>query len=109
MMHHAALGQQLAALESLLDRGLNPNERTTKGLTPVHLAVHAGSTECVQLLAKRGADVTATDSVSEARGRVREGLRWFRDTKTRACGLCDGMVLAASLARSLGGPRSRWR
>ncbi|KAA0168659.1 hypothetical protein FNF28_02399 [Cafeteria roenbergensis] len=60
-IHHAALGKQLAALECLLDRGLDPNDKTSKGLSPVHLAVHAGSLECIQLLAKRGATVATPD------------------------------------------------
>lgn len=68
VLHHAALGGHVEGLECLLDRGLNINDRTNKGLTPVHLAVHAGSLPCLQLLAKRGADVKCTDRVSVAAG-----------------------------------------
>jgi ankyrin repeat protein len=60
-MHHAALGTHVDILEALLKRGLDPNDRTFKGLTPLHLAVHSSSTECLRFLAANGADVSLTD------------------------------------------------
>jgi hypothetical protein len=56
-LHNAAAGGNAPMVQELLVQDSNVNGTTEHGLSPLHLAVYAGSLECVQLLIKKGADV----------------------------------------------------
>ncbi len=61
-LHMAAADGRTKDVESLLERGLDPNAHEGQGATPLHLACHERSNDAtVEALLSRGADVRAVD------------------------------------------------
>lgn len=60
-LHSAVAGQRLAVTERLLRAGANPNA-SALGVTPLHLAAHAGHGPLVELLLAFGADTKLRDA-----------------------------------------------
>ncbi|KAG8466653.1 hypothetical protein KFE25_008032 [Diacronema lutheri] len=68
-LHWAAARNHYHAAEWLLDQGLAADVRNKMGATPLHSAVANGCAVIIELLARRGADMTARDGAGEdARG-----------------------------------------
>ena len=61
-IHDAALDGDFDEVQRQLDAGVDVNEESSKGLTPLHYAASAGHNDIVELLIERGANVNATDS-----------------------------------------------
>ncbi|KAK8465492.1 hypothetical protein PHAVU_009G095700 [Phaseolus vulgaris] len=57
----AAIRNDDRLLESLLKKGLDPNEGDKKGKTALHIAASKGSEQCVSLLLEYGADPNSKD------------------------------------------------
>ncbi|KAK7352736.1 hypothetical protein VNO80_18164 [Phaseolus coccineus] len=57
----AAIRNDYILLESLLKKGLDPNEGDKKGKTALHIAASKGSEQCVSLLLEYGADPNSKD------------------------------------------------
>jgi ankyrin repeat protein len=57
---HEAMGRP-ALVKALLNRGANPNARTTSGDTPLHWAVRDRDLPCIKLLIGAGADLNLRD------------------------------------------------
>ena len=60
-LHEAAEKGLLSKVQSLLERGSDPNARDGSGRTPLHLAAGNGHQMTAQILLNNGADVNATD------------------------------------------------
>jgi ankyrin repeat protein len=58
----AAAGGDLAALETGLNNGANPDVRDAYGRTPLHVAAYTGQHEVMRLLVAAGADPNALES-----------------------------------------------
>ena len=61
-LEHAVHKHQPAAITALLDVGADPNRADPRGSTPLMMAAGYGSTDIVQLLLRRGADLRLRDS-----------------------------------------------
>ena len=48
-------------MQLLLLHGLNPDIRTRRGITPLHLAISKGYIGCVHALIENGADISVQD------------------------------------------------
>lgn len=59
---NAAKGGNAAAVQRVLERGADVNERTSQGKTPLMLAASEGHAEVVRLLIQQGAEVDVADS-----------------------------------------------
>jgi hypothetical protein len=57
-LNFAALNNDVAMIELLLDLGADINQANLSGYTPLHHAVEAQSAEAIALLVSRGADIT---------------------------------------------------
>ena len=63
-LHFAAELGRAAIVQQLLQKGANPDARTTNGFTALMKAVgHEGCEEVVKLLLENGADPNAKDAV----------------------------------------------
>lgn len=62
-LHYAATNLEI--LGDLLKAGADPKVADTTGITPLHVAAHAGNPECVRLLVEAGADPNLEGSMSE--------------------------------------------
>ena len=60
-LHSAVAGRRIAAARLLLEAGAAVNAQA-QGLTPLHLAAHAGHGPLVELLLAFGADTRVRDS-----------------------------------------------
>jgi ankyrin repeat protein len=58
----AAKNGDLIKVQTLLEKGANPNAEDDAGLTPLHYAADLGYVEIVKLLLERGADPKAKDN-----------------------------------------------
>jgi len=61
-IHDAIMNGNIDEVQLQLDAGVDVNEESSKGLTPLHYAASAGHNDIVELLIERGANVNATDS-----------------------------------------------
>jgi ankyrin repeat protein len=61
-LHYAALSDDVAAAESLLTAGADPNAADKAGWTPLHFAAQQEATAVARLLLSRGAEVDRQDS-----------------------------------------------
>ena len=61
-IHDAALDGDFDEVQRQLDAGVDVNEESSTGLTPLHYAASSGHNDIVELLIERGANVNATDS-----------------------------------------------
>lgn len=61
-IHDAVKNGNIDEVQWQLDAGVDVNEESSNGLTPLHYAASAGHNDIVELLIKRGANVNATDS-----------------------------------------------
>ena len=61
-IHDAALDGDFDKVQRQLDAGVDVNEESSTGLTPLHYAANSGHNDIVELLIERGANVNATDS-----------------------------------------------
>ena len=61
-IHDAIMTGNIDEVQWQLDAGVDVNEESSKGLTPLHYAASAGHNDIVELLIERGANVNATDS-----------------------------------------------
>ena len=61
-IHDAVMNGNIDEVQWQLDAGIDVNEESSKGLTPLHYAASAGHNDIVELLIERGANVNATDS-----------------------------------------------
>jgi ankyrin repeat protein len=61
-IHDAVKNGNIDEVQWQLDAGVDVNEESSKGLTPLHYAASAGHNDIVELLIERGANVNATDS-----------------------------------------------
>jgi len=61
-IHDAVMNGNIDEVQWQLDAGVDVNEESSKGLTPLHYAASAGHNDIVELLIERGANVNATDS-----------------------------------------------
>ncbi|HWV98785.1 MAG TPA: ankyrin repeat domain-containing protein [Candidatus Acidoferrum sp.] len=66
MMHVPAERGDVAALETMLTCGFDPNAKDNESVTPLHRAAMAGRTEAVRLLLAHGASVKALDGMFAA-------------------------------------------
>jgi len=66
MMHVPAERGDVAALETMLTCGFDPNAKDNEGVTPLHRASMAGRTEAVRMLLAHGASVNALDGMFSA-------------------------------------------
>lgn len=57
-LHLAVHGGSVPIVQTLLERGLDPNITGPKAQTPLHLAAKCNRPECVDLLLRAGAQVT---------------------------------------------------
>jgi len=62
-LHDAARAGDRHAIESLLESGVAPDERSGGGETALMLAAAKGAADVVEMLIARGADVNATTTV----------------------------------------------
>lgn len=65
-LHYAAVGGDVAAIVSLLDKGLDPNSADANGWTPLHFAAQSPSLAAVEVLLAAGASTDAQDSHGNA-------------------------------------------
>ena len=61
-IHDAALDGDFDEVQRQLDAGVDVNEESSTGLTPLHYAASSGHNDIVELLIERGANVNATYS-----------------------------------------------
>ena len=61
-IHDAVMNGNIDEVQWQLDAGVDVNEESSNGLTPLHYAASAGHNDIVELLIERGANVNATDS-----------------------------------------------
>ena len=61
-IHDAVKNGNIDEVQWQLDAGVDVNEESSNGLTPLHYAASAGHNDIVELLIERGANVNATDS-----------------------------------------------
>ena len=61
-IHDAVMNGDIDEVQWQLDAGVDVNEESSTGLTPLHYAASAGHNDIVELLIERGANVNATDS-----------------------------------------------
>ena len=61
-IHEAVMNGNIDEVQWQLNAGVDVNEESSKGLTPLHYAASAGYNDIVELLIERGANVNATDS-----------------------------------------------
>ena len=61
-IHDAIMNGNIDEVQWQLDAGVDVNEESSKGLTPLHYAASAGHNDIVELLIECGANVNATDS-----------------------------------------------
>jgi ankyrin repeat protein len=66
MLHRPAESGNVAALETMLACGFQPNARDKDKVTPLHRAAMAGFVEAVRVLLDHGADVRALDGMFAA-------------------------------------------
>jgi ankyrin repeat protein len=78
MMHVPAERGDVAALETMLKCGFDPNAKDNEGVTPLHRAAMAGRTEAVRLLLAHGASVNALDGMFSATPLVWATEGWTR-------------------------------
>ena len=52
----------LKIIETLIDKGANPNIRDAQGMTPLHVAAREGATNAFQLLVSKGSDLALPDA-----------------------------------------------
>lgn len=62
LLRQAASEGNVQKVKELLDRGVDVNSRSQRGVTPLMLACAEGQIDVVKLLLARGADVNATDN-----------------------------------------------
>ena len=61
-IHDAVMNGNIDEVQWQLNAGVDVNEESSNGLTPLHYAASAGHNDIVELLIERGANVNATDS-----------------------------------------------
>ena len=61
-IHDAVMNGDIDEVQWQLDAGVDVNEESSTGLTPLHYAASSGHNDIVALLIERGANVNATDS-----------------------------------------------
>ena len=61
-LHYAALEDDVAAAESRLAAGDDPNASDREGFTPLHLAAQEGASNVARVLLDRGPDVDPVNS-----------------------------------------------
>ena len=61
-LHYAALDDDVAAAESRLAAGDDPNASDREGFTPLHLAAQEGASNVARVLLDRGPDVDPVNS-----------------------------------------------
>lgn len=61
LIHKAAFDGKIKEVRRHLDGGVDANEATGSGNTPLHAAAFRGQVEVIELLLARGADVNASD------------------------------------------------
>ena len=61
LLHQAAVGGNIMAVQRLLQRNADPNVRTNHGSTPLHNAVNHGHDDLARLLVAHGAEAGATN------------------------------------------------
>ena len=61
-LHEAALSQSITSVRVLLENKAKVDAQSSEGLTPLHLAAGAGSTEIATTLLDHGADISVLDS-----------------------------------------------
>uniref|UniRef100_A0A8C5DE07 CARD- and ANK-containing Inflammasome Adaptor Protein n=1 Tax=Gouania willdenowi TaxID=441366 RepID=A0A8C5DE07_GOUWI len=64
-LHLGVQSGNTSIVRALLEKGMDPDIKTVKGFTPLHVAAHYDRAEIVALLVKGGAQVTVTLSVCE--------------------------------------------
>lgn len=62
LLHMLCTLNRHQVLKSMLEGGASPNPRDFRKETPMHVALQHKSSECVDLLLKHGADLTAVDN-----------------------------------------------
>lgn len=62
LLHYAAGGDEVAAVQLLLDRGADVNLRNDFGQTPLHAAADSGTPANIRCLVENGADIDAQDN-----------------------------------------------
>jgi hypothetical protein len=82
MLHRPAESGNVAALETMLECGFDPNAKDKESVTPLHRAAMAGYADAVRVLLAHGADAAALDGMFGAtplvwavEGRHRKGPR----------------------------------
>jgi ankyrin repeat protein len=79
MMHVPAERGDVAALETMLTCGFDPNAKDNEGVTALHRAAMAGWPEAVRLLLAQGASVNALDGMFSATPLVWATEGWAHD------------------------------
>ncbi len=79
MMHVPAERGDVAALETMLTCGFDPNVKDNEGVTALHRAAMAGRSEAVRLLVAHGASVNALDGMFSATPLVWATEGWSHD------------------------------
>jgi uncharacterized protein len=60
-LHYASLSGDIAAIDALIDQGVNVNAPDVNGYTPLHFAAQANQSEAVSVLLRHGAAPDPTD------------------------------------------------
>lgn len=65
LLHSAAGGSSLKIVETLVNKGFDPNKKDRFGWAPLHIAVEQGQKEIISFLLKKGADINARNILGE--------------------------------------------
>jgi ankyrin repeat protein len=96
MMHVPAERGDLAALETMLTCGFDPNVKDNEGVTALHRAAMAGRSEAVRLLLAHGASVKALDGMFSATPLVWATEGWSHGSREGADHLRTARLLIAA-------------